>query len=65
MQILDIVPSWVFDSCTNTYQTDKGCSKYKTYYQFAALTFGLFNVCQNLNYILAGIGFSEIFINDH
>ncbi len=63
-QILDLVPRWIFDSCTNTYQTDKGCSKYKTYDQFVALTFGQLNKCQSLNDISAGIGVSEIFIDD-
>jgi hypothetical protein len=63
-QILDLVPRWIFDSCTNTYKTDKGCSKYKTYDQFVALTFGQLNKCQILNDISAGIGVSEIFIDD-
>jgi len=63
-QILDLVPQWLFDSCTNTYKTDKGCSKYKTYDQFVALTFGQLNKCQSLNDISTGIGVSEIFIND-
>lgn len=63
-QILDLVPRWIFDSCTNTYQTDKGCSKYMTYDQFVALTFGQLNKCQSLNDISAGIGVSEIFIDD-
>ena len=63
-QILDLVPNWIFESCTNTYQSDKGCSKYKTYDQFVALTFGQLNKCQSLNDISAGIGVSEIFIND-
>lgn len=63
-QILDLVPNWIFESCTKTYQTDKGCSKYKTYDQFVALTFGQLNKCQSLNDISAGIGVSEIFIDD-
>jgi hypothetical protein len=63
-QILDLVPWWIFDSCTNTYKTDKGCSKYKTYDQFVALTFGQLNKCQILYDISAGIGVSEIFIDD-
>jgi len=63
-QILDLVPRWIFDSCANTYQTDKGCSRYKTYDQFVALTFGQLNKCQSLNDISAGIGVSEIFIDD-
>ncbi|MFO7844099.1 MAG: IS4 family transposase [Bacteroidales bacterium] len=63
-QILDLVPRWLFESCTNTYQTDKGCSKYKTYDQFVALTFGQLNKCQSLNDISAGLGVSETFIKD-
>lgn len=63
-QILDLVPRWLFESCTNTYKTDKGCSKYKTYDQFVALTFGQLNKCQSLNDISAGIGVNEIFIED-
>ena len=63
-QIIDLVPRWLFDSCTSTYQTDKGCSKYKTYDQFVALTFGQLNKCQSLNDISAGIGVSEVFIED-
>lgn len=63
-QILDLVPAWLFQSCTNTYNTDKGCSKYKTYDQFVALTFGQLNKCQSLNDISAGIGVTEIFIKD-
>lgn len=63
-QILDLVPHWIFATCTKTYQTDKGCSKYKTYDQFVALTFGQLSKCQSLNDISAGIGVSELFIND-
>ena len=63
-QILDLVPNWLFKSCTNTYNTDKGVSKYKTYDQFVALTFGQLNKCQSLNDISAGIGVSEILIKD-
>lgn len=53
-QILDLVPRWLF----------KSCSKYKTYDQFVALTFGQLNKCQSLNDISAGIGVSEVFISD-
>ena len=63
-QILDLVPDWLLKSCTNIYKTDKGVSKYKTYDQFVALTFGQLNKCQSLNDISAGIGVSEIFIKD-
>jgi hypothetical protein len=63
-QIIDLVPRWLFESCTNRYKTDKGCSKYMTYDQFVSLTFGQLNKCQSLNDISAGIGVSEIFIED-
>jgi len=63
-QIIDLVPRWIFDNCTKTYKTDKGVSKYRTYDQFVALTFGQLNKCQSLNDISAGIGVSEIFIKD-
>ena len=63
-QTPDLIPNCIFESCTNTYQSDKGCSKYKRYDQFVALTFGQHNNYQSLNDISAGIGVSEIFIND-
>ena len=63
-QILDLVPRWLLKSCTDTYKADKGCSKYKTYDQLVALTFGQLNKCQILNVISAGICVSEIFIED-
>ena len=63
-QILDLVPRWIFNNCTKTNKSDKGTSKYRTYDQFVALTFGQLNKCQSLNDISAGIGVSEIFIKD-
>ncbi len=63
-QILDLVPRWLFESCTTTYKTDKGVNKYKAYDQFVSLTFGQLNKCQSLNDISAGNGVSEIFISD-
>jgi uncharacterized LabA/DUF88 family protein len=63
-QILDLVPHWIFENCTNTYKTDKGCSKYKTYDQFVALTYGQLYKCHTLSDISAGIGINEIFISD-
>jgi hypothetical protein len=63
-QVLDLVPRWIFNSCTKTHKSDKGCSKYKTFDQFVALTFGQLNKCQSLNDISAGIGVSEMFIDD-
>ena len=63
-QIIDLVPRWILQSCTNTYISDKGCSKYKTYDQFVAMTFGQLNKCSTLSDISVGIGVSETYIAD-
>lgn len=63
-QILDLVPRWMITRCTEIHQSDKGCSKYKTYDQFVALTFGQLNKCFTLSDISTGIGISKIFISD-
>ena len=63
-QIIDLVPRWILQSCTNTYKSDKGCSKYKTYDQFVAMTFGQLNKCSTLSDISVGIGVSETYISD-
>jgi len=63
-QTLDLVPKWIFDSCASTLQTDKGCSKYKTYDQFVALTHGQLYKHHILKDIPAGTGFSETFVSD-
>jgi len=55
-QIIDLVPRWMLDSCTKQFKTDKGCSKYKTYDQFVALTFGQLNKCYTLSDISTGMG---------
>jgi hypothetical protein len=63
-QLLDLIPRWLFESCTNRHNSDKGVSKYRTFDQFVALTFGQLNKCQSLNDISAGIGVSELFLDD-
>jgi hypothetical protein len=63
-QIIDLVPRWMIESCAKQFKSDKGCSKYKTYDQFVALTFGQLNKCYTLSDISTGIGVSEIFITD-
>lgn len=63
-QIIDLVPRWLLNSCVRQHQSDKGCSKYKTYDQFVALTFGQLNKCLTLSDISTGIGVSETFIAD-
>jgi hypothetical protein len=49
-------------SCVKKHNSDKGCSKYKTYDQFVALIYGQLNKCNNWNDISTGIGVSEAFI---
>ena len=63
-QIIDLVPRWMLESCAKQHKSDKGCSKYKTYDQFVALTYGQLNKCYTLGDISAGIGVSETFIKD-
>lgn len=63
-QIIDLTPRWLIGSCTKMHQSDKGCSKYKTYDQFVAMTFGQLNKCQTLSDISTGIGVSETYISD-
>ncbi len=63
-QILDLVPRWILNSCTKQHQSDKWCSKYRTYDQFVALIFGQLNKCYTLSDISTGIGVSETFIED-
>ncbi len=36
-QIIDFIPKHVFYGAIHKFQSDKGCSKYKTYYQFVSL----------------------------
>lgn len=63
-QIINLVPPWLLRSCIRHYHSDKGCSRYKTYDQFVALTFGQLNKCLTLSDISTGIGVSETFIGD-
>ena len=63
-QIIDLVPRWLLNSCIKNHQSDKGCSKYKTYDQLVALTFGQLNKCLTLSDISTGIGVCETFIAD-
>ncbi len=63
-QIIDLVPSWLLNSCVRQHRSDKGCSRYKTYDQLVALTFGQLNKCLTLSDISTGIGVSETYIAD-
>ena len=63
-QTLDLVPRWILETCIKKHKSDKGCSKYKTYDQFVALTFGQLNKCYTLSDISTGIGVCQSFISD-
>jgi hypothetical protein len=63
-QIIDLVPRWMLESCSKRFSGDKGCSKYMTYDQFVAMTFGQLNKCLTLCDISTGIGVSHTFIGD-
>ncbi|MBL4879712.1 MAG: IS4 family transposase [Oleispira sp.] len=62
-QIIDLVPRWILSRCTAEHKSDKGSSRYKTYDQFVALTFGQLNKCFTLSDISTGIGVSGTFIS--
>jgi hypothetical protein len=57
-EIIDLVPPWMFSSCVAKLSSNKGCSKYKAFDQFVALTFGQLNKCYTLSDISTGIGIS-------
>lgn len=63
-QIIDLVPRWMLESCSKQFDGNKGCSKYKVYDQFVALTFGQLNKCLTLSDISTGIGVNETYIGD-
>ncbi|VAW16892.1 hypothetical protein MNBD_BACTEROID03-1652 [hydrothermal vent metagenome] len=39
-QIINLVPRWMLVRCAESHNSDKGRSRYRTYDQFVALTFG-------------------------
>lgn len=63
-QILDLIPKHLLQSVTRKHQTDKGCSKYKTYDQLVALIFGQLNKCYTLSDISCGLSISSTFLFD-
>ena len=63
-QILDLVPKHIFDDAVRRFQLDKGCSTYKAYDQFVAMTFGQLNKCLSLREITLGLGSDEKLLLD-
>ena len=63
-QIIDLIPRHILFDATRQFQSDKGCSKYKTYDQFVSMIFGQLNKCLSLREINLGLGIDEKFIRD-
>ena len=63
-QILNLVPPHIFRTSIQKHQSDKGCSKYKTFNQFVALTFGQLCKCYTLTDISCGLSISKTFLFD-
>ncbi len=63
-QILDLIPNHLIQNSIRKHQTDKGCSKYKTYDQLVALTFGQLCKCYTLSDICCGLSVSTTFLKD-
>jgi hypothetical protein len=63
-QILDLIPPHILRTVIHKHQSDKGCSKYKTYDQLVALLFGQLNKCYTLSDISCGLSISSTFLSD-
>lgn len=63
-QIIDRIPAHLFQFSVKKHQSDKGCSKYKTYDQMIALIFGQLNKCYTLADISCGLSISQTFLSD-
>ena len=63
-QMLDLIPRHLLRSEILKHQSDKGCSKYKTYDQLVALIFGQLNKCYTLTDISCGLSVSGTFLSD-
>jgi len=63
-QIIDLIPRYLLHSVIQKHQSDKYCSKYKTFDQLVALMFGQLNKCYTLEDISAGLGVSSTYVAD-
>ncbi|MEN8122760.1 MAG: IS4 family transposase [Bacteroidota bacterium] len=63
-QIIDLVPKHIFYDNIRIFQSDKGCSKYKTYDQFVSMIFGQLNKCLSLREINLGLSVDEKLLRD-
>lgn len=63
-QILGLIPRHLLQYQVHKHQSDKGCSKYRTYDQLVALIFGQLNKCYTLTDISCGLSVSGTFLSD-
>jgi hypothetical protein len=63
-QIIDLIPTALLSSSIHKHQSDKFCSKYKTYDHLVSQMFGQLNKCQTLTDISTAIGVNTTFISD-
>jgi len=58
-QILELIPNHLLINSIRQYQSDKGCSAYKTYDQLVAMVLGQLNKCLSLREISLGLSVDE------
>jgi len=63
-QILKLIPRHLLQYQIDKHQSDKGCSKYKTYDQLVASIFGQLNNCYSLSVVSCGLSVSSTFLSD-
>ncbi len=63
-QILELIPGSILQSSIAKHQSDKFCSKYKTYDHLVSQMFGQLNKCQTLTDISTAIAVNTTFISD-
>lgn len=63
-QVLSLIPAHLLKKEINRHKSDKGCSKYMTYDQLVALTFGQLSHCYSLADISIGLSVSETCLQD-
>jgi len=63
-QILELIPGSILQSSITKHESDKFCSKYKTYDHLVSQMFGQLNKCQTLTDISTAIAVNTTFIGD-
>lgn len=63
-QIIDLIPRHIMYDAIHRHQSDKGCSKYKTYDQLVSMIFGQLGKCLSLREINLGLSVDERLLRD-